>query len=285
MLVSPGKWKKTLLLLVLSVLPVFLIVLSVKTEGETWLLARTVSALLSPVQESFSALIDGAEKFWRGYIYLSGSSLQNFTLQREIEGLKAERSQLQELKNENNRLRSLLEYRKKNQGHSMKLARVISFSLSPQSDMLSIDLGTSDGVQKGMAVVSVDGLVGRVFRVFKNHSDVLLMTDRNSAIAGIDQTSRARGIVRGRGMSRSAACDLEYIPRSEIVNDRDTIVTAGMGEFFPKGITMGSVHVIDRTANYLFQKAEVTPVVKFSTLEEVLVVYRPSVDDVEPPAK
>ena len=68
-------------------------------------------------------------------------------------------------------------------------------------------------------------------------------------------------------------CDLEFIPRSEVINEGDLVVTAGMGGQFPKGVVIGKIKSVDKNANYLFQKAEILPSVAYSRLEEVLVIF------------
>ena len=274
---TPGTWKRNLVLLVAGVLlPLFLIFFSVKTGGETWILGRIAAAAVSPFQRAVIAGIDGVARAWKSYVWLAGASLQNVELRAENEELKSDRARDLEIELENRRLRELLAYTRANAGHEMRLARVVAGGTSLQSDTITIDRGTADGVAKGMAVVTVDGLLGRVQRVFKNHAEVLLITDKNSAVAGTVQSSRARGIVKGRGLVKGPTCDLEYIPRSEVVNEGDVVVTTGMGDFFPRGIIVGKVTSVDRTANYLFQKAVVEPAVKFLSVEEVLVVHKPA---------
>lgn len=273
---TPGTLKRSIFLLVLVVLPLFLVFFSIKTGGETGILSRTAAALISPFHGAVTYAVEGVGRYWRGYVWLAGAAFQNVELRKEIEELKAAQAHGLEVRLENNRLRELLGYARANAGHDMRLARVIAGGMSTQADMITIDRGTLDGVAKGMAVVTMDGLLGRVQRVFKSQSEVLLLTDKNSAVAGTIQSSRARGIVKGRGIAKGAPCDLEYIPRSEIVNEGDVVVTTGMGDFFPRGIVIGTVTSVDRTANYLFQKAVVEPAARFLNVEEVLVVHKPA---------
>lgn len=274
---TPGTLKRSMLLLVLAVLPLFLIFFSIKTGGETGLLSRAAAAALSPFHRAVTYAVDGVGRAWRGYVWLSGAAIQNMELRKENDELKAAQAHELDVELENKRLRELLGFARANSGHDMRLARVIAGGMSTQADMITIDRGALDGVTKGMAVVTVDGLLGRVHRVFKSQSEVLLLTDKNSAIAATVQSSRARGIVKGRGIAKGAACDLEYIPRTEIVNEADVAVTTGMGDFFPRGIVIGKVTSVDRTSNYLFQKAVVEPVARFLNVEEVLVVHKPAV--------
>jgi len=275
MLFGAGKWKRYALLTALAALPVIIIIFSIKNEGETFTFEDVFSNVLDPAKNAIFSTGGFVAKAWNTYFYLSGASTQNITLKRQLDQLKTEQSTLDEMVLENQRLLKLLEYKKNNPGNKLKFAKVTSFSLSPQNDMIVVDSGFADGISKGMAVISVDGLVGRIFKVYKDHSEVLLLTDRNSSIPGIDRSSRARGIVKGRGFFRDRHCELEFVPRSELLKEGDEIISAGMGEFFPKGIIIGKISMVNSVTNTLFQKAEIMPSVRFSNLDEVFIVTKP----------
>jgi len=275
MLFSAGKWKKYALLTALAVFPVVIIIFSIKNEGETFTIEDVFANTVDPVKEAIFSTGGFLVRVWNTYFYLSGASIQNLSLRRQLEQLKTEQSTLDEVVLENQRLLKLLDYRKTNPGHKLKFAKVTAFSLSPQNDMIVVDSGFADGISKGMAVVSFDGLVGRIFKVYKEHSEVLLLTNRNSSIPGIDRSSRARGIVKGRGFIRDRHCELEFVPRSELLKEGDEIISAGMGEFFPKGIIIGKISMVNSVTNTMFQKAEILPAVKFSSLDEVFIVTKP----------
>jgi rod shape-determining protein MreC len=122
-----------------------------------------------------------------------------------------------------------------------------------------------------MAVVSAAGVVGRLIGVTSHYAKVLLILDRNSSVDALVQRSRSRGILVGLGDGR---CSLRYVQRNDDVQVGDQVITSGMGGVFPKGILLGQVEKVQRGDAGLFQTVDVTPVVDFSRLEEVLVVLR-----------
>src|SRR5574337_611278 len=124
-----------------------------------------------------------------------------------------------------------------------------------------------------MAVVTPEGLVGRVVDVTPLASRVQLITDPESAVGVLVQRSRAIGVAAG---SQGGAIQIKYLPLTADVADGDRIITSGMGGVFPKGLPVGRVARSSRPANgALFQLIEAQPYADFSRLEEVMVLTRP----------
>ncbi|MDH3557772.1 MAG: rod shape-determining protein MreC, partial [Deltaproteobacteria bacterium] len=135
-----------------------------------------------------------------------------------------------------------------------------------------IDKGRSDGVTQDMAVVSAEGLMGRVIGVSSHHAKVLLILDANSAVDALIQRSRVRGVLVGLGVD---LCLLKYVQRNEDVQVGDQVISSGMGGVFPKGLLLGTVQEVVRGSSGLFQRVEVKPAANFNRLEEVMVVIQP----------
>ena len=149
---------------------------------------------------------------------------------------------------------------------------MVAFDPSGWFQTILIDKGRNDGVVLDMAVVSAEGLVGRVIGVGKHHAKVLLILDGNSAVDAYIQSSRARGVLVGLGRE---LCLLKYVQRNEDVQVGDKVISSGMGGVFPKGLLVGTVQGVVRGSSGLFQRVEVEPAVNFSRLEEVMVVIQP----------
>jgi rod shape-determining protein MreC len=134
-----------------------------------------------------------------------------------------------------------------------------------------------------MAVLSVQGIVGQIMESSGNFSRVLLITDPNSAVAAMAQTSRARGIVEGTG---SDGCILKYVHRSETLTEGDHVLASGLDGIYPKGTMIGTVSRVHRKEAKLFQEVEIQPSVDFNKLEEILVVCEKAIPEAalkEPP--
>jgi len=154
-------------------------------------------------------------------------------------------------------------------------ASVIARDPSGVVRSIVIGAGSAAGVVAGHAVLSDQGLVGRVTEVGASYAKVLLITDSASAVSALVQGSRATGIVRGQ---YGDALVMEWIPQSESVVPGDIVLTAGLAlgtelrSLYPKGLVIGRVVEVARAQNAAYQRAVIQPAVDLRTLEHVLVV-------------
>jgi rod shape-determining protein MreC len=148
-------------------------------------------------------------------------------------------------------------------------ARVIDSDRTSLFKTLLINKGTSEGLRVGLAVLTDQGVVGRIIETSWHASRVLLMIDENSNIDALIQRIRAQGILQGAG---AAGGNLKYISRTEEVLPGDVVLTSGLAGVFPKGLLLGVVTGVSRREGGLFQKIDVAPAVDFGKLEEVMTV-------------
>jgi rod shape-determining protein MreC len=198
-------------------------------------------------------------------------------LRAEVEALTAETARLDEVELENQRLRTLVDFREHLRGEALT-ARIIGRDATGLSRTLTVDRGEQDGIARGAAVLAPAGVVGQVFMVSPHAARVLLVTDHNSGIDGLVQRTRARGIIEG---TIDGGCGLKFVKRTEDIQVGDLVVTSGIDGIFPKGLPIGKVAAVDTRGKGLFQYAEVAPRVDPARLEEVLVTRGP-VETVEP---
>ncbi|MGD8382640.1 MAG: rod shape-determining protein MreC, partial [Syntrophobacterales bacterium] len=230
-----------------------------------------VVGITSPVQKVAHGIIEGIGNVWRGYFSLVGAQKENEALQRELHELKLKVNRLREADLANQRLRALLNF-KKSIATPLLPAELVAFDPSGWFQTILIDKGSNDGVAQDMAVVSAEGLMGRVIGVSSRHAKVLLIVDANSAVDALIQRSRVRGVLVGLGRD---LCLLKYVQRNEDVQVGDRVISSGMGGVFPKGLLLGTVQEVVRGSSGLFQRVEVEPAANFSRLEEVMVVIQP----------
>jgi rod shape-determining protein MreC len=180
---------------------------------------------------------------------------------------------LKEIEAENVRLRSLLQFRDANPSFTYKGGQVVGRIVAnePTSIVKSIliDIGSSNGIEPGMPVVTERGLVGRVTDVYRNAARVLLITDSSSNVNTMLQNTRLRGILRGRAGQLPI---MDYLPQDQQILVGDIVVTSGEGGSFPVGIPVGQVVEVEQNDVEMFQRAAVRTTVDFDTLETVLVV-------------
>jgi rod shape-determining protein MreC len=198
---------------------------------------------------------------------------RNVELEQLVAQLTVENLRLKEIEAENVRLRSLLQFRDVNPSYTYKggqvVGRVVANEPSSIVQSILIDIGSNNGIEPGMPVVTERGLVGRVTDVYGNASRVLLITDSGSNVNTMLQNTRLRGILRGRAGQSPI---MDYLPQDQPILVGDIVVTSGEGGRFPVGIPVGQVVEVEQNDVDMFQRAVVRTTVDFGTLETVLVV-------------
>ncbi|MFW6146957.1 MAG: rod shape-determining protein MreC [Thermodesulfobacteriota bacterium] len=253
---------------VFVVLSLILLSLSIG-KGFRWSpVEKLAIEVTAPIQKCFLGTISMVQDVWRNYLYLVEVRQENLRLKDQIDLLKLENSRYQEVLLTNKRLQDLLKFQD-NIDDPVVPAMVSGWDSSGMFKSIIIDKGSHEGMAVNMAVVSSEGVVGRVVSVSPHYSQVLLVTDRNSAIDGLVQRSRSRGMLKGRG---SDYCYFDYVIKTCEIEEGDTIVTSGLGGIFPKGLHLGRVEHVEDSSSKLFKDVRVIPAVNFNKLEEVLVI-------------
>ncbi len=228
---------------------------------------------VTPVQDHLSRLANDFSDVVQTFRDLQELRRRNEELQSLADSLMIENVRLKELESENETLRQLLQFTQANPADSYRAAEVVGHVIGQDpSNLLRyiiIDMGTNNGVTKGMPVITDRGLVGRIVEVSPRSSKVLLITDVSSSVNAIIQSSRATGIVEGKA---DGGLVMKYIPSPVTVNIGDIILTSGLGATFPKGLVIGQVTAVHKRDIEMFQQAEIKPTVDFDRLEIVLVI-------------
>lgn len=224
----------------------------------------------APLQRLLVWAGDEVRATWTAYVDLRDVHAKNEALTREVAALTEELQRLGEVAAENARLRPLVSFLESQPEVRMVTAPVIAYGPDPKFRGIRIGLGSADGLLPGMAVVTAEGVVGRLLNVYPEVADVLLITDPQSAVAVLSQRTRARASARGTG--DSGRLKIDYLVRSEDVEEGDLLVTAPSGGLFPRGLRVGRAARVNQPAHGLFKPADLIPAVDFARLDEVLVV-------------
>lgn len=189
-------------------------------------------------------------------------------LARRNAELTAQVAELDEYRLENENLRSLLgmagTYGMQGLG-----ARVIGVSSDDWSDTITIDRGGDDGVTVDMPVTDGYGVVGQVTEVSKNSATVRLVSDSDSEVSVVLQSSRAAGVLRG---SVDGSLHLDYVEAGTSVSVGELVVTSGLGGVYPKGLLVGTVASVSASPSDVYHSIVVTPIARTGNYEEVYVV-------------
>jgi rod shape-determining protein MreC len=238
------------------------------TQDESTRLIRVWAVdAVTPLEKVIVWFQQGISNLWHNYFYLRGVRQENRDLKLQIERLRIEQVRLNEDAEQARRLQALLGF--KEQFISKTLAaQVIGSSGSEQSRSIYIDKGTHEGVRPDMAVITAEGVVGKVLRAFKTTSQVLLINDQTSGVGSILEKSRLQGVLRGTPVGEVV---LEKVMSDETVQPGEKVVTSGGDQIFPKGLPVGTVTKVSPGPE-LFLNIRVKPAADLSRLEEVLVI-------------
>jgi rod shape-determining protein MreC len=227
--------------------------------------------IVRPIDAGFVHFTSGASGLVNDYLALVHVREENARLRIELARVKSDRARLAELEAENRHLSELLEL-KDVLGLNAVAANVIGSDATGLSHTLILASGEDDGLRPGMAVLSNQGVVGKIIAVSPHASRVLLIDDHNSALDGFVQRTRARGIVAGLV---DDGLILKYTDRSQDIRAGDTVVTSGLDGIFPRGLLVGTIKSVHREGPGLFLNVSIAPAVEFRGLEQVLIVTQP----------
>ena len=259
--------RKVFLVIVVIALPLLAVNMQRKSEEELWF-TKPFTWTAGWIQKGYSSFSSGVRGTTTMYVDLINIKVQNKELQRENMELRAQLGSMTELKMENERLGSLLGF-KRSSNLDLLAARVIGRDILADHYFITIDRGTQHGIRKNMATITTGGAVGYIYRTEPTTSQILLLTDRYAVIDAIVQRSRARGFVEGYGRDQAR---LKYLKRSDDVQVGDLIVTSGLKNIFPKGFPVGTVTSIDKSRYGMTQEVEMKPIVDSMNLEELFIV-------------
>jgi rod shape-determining protein MreC len=228
--------------------------------------------VLAPVQTGLTWLGRQGSYLVSLPVSMVGAAARSQALEQEVERLESEKIQFNEYLLENQRLTALLDYKQVMiNNYNFQIASVIGRDPGNWFGTLTLNRGSGEGVMENMAVLTPDGLVGRVITVSFSTSEVLLITDPRSGVGSLIQDNRTTGIVEGVAGS-SGMARMIHIPNNAMVEIGQAVVTSGQGSIFPKGIPVGVINNIHNDPSGLFLIADILPYANLNKLEEVLIV-------------
>jgi rod shape-determining protein MreC len=248
-------------------LQVLLLAVQIKRDSQGRLIRVWTVGAVSPFERAGAHGISHVRDTWNHYFALQNTSRDNEQLKRENDSLKLQITQLQSKAAEADRLAGLLKFRQTNVDVPMVSARVIGGSADSASQTIYLDRGSRDGIRQNMGVITPDGVVGKVIESYRDTSQVLLLTDKDSGVGAMLVDSRIQSPVGGTG---EPLLVMKYIPNDDDVNSGERVVTSGMDRIFPRDLPVGTIAEI-KPGNP-FKQIRVRPAANLERLEEVFVL-------------
>jgi rod shape-determining protein MreC len=224
---------------------------------------------LVSVQEWFSTRSQAIQEFLAAPRDLVTLRTRNAELEAQVSQLQTQVIDLQQRVNETEILAALVDFSRANPESSYKAASVIGRDPSPFLHYVIINRGSNDGIQRGMPVVTNEGLVGRVDAVIADAARIQLITDPASSVNIHLKNANTDALLIG---SVTGDVSLDLISQDAVVNSGDLILTSGLGGGFPPDLIIGQVVNVRKLPAELFQQATVQPAVDFSRLQIVLII-------------
>jgi rod shape-determining protein MreC len=267
MVAIPSRHKSLFLLAGVIVLQVLLLAVQIHRDSQGRLIRVWTVGAVTPFERAGATGIGGIRGAWRHYFALQNTSRDNERLRHENDTLKLQLNQLQSKAAEADRLATLLTFRQAHQSIAMVAARVIGTSADTASETVYLDRGERDGIRRNMGVITPDGVVGKVIESYRDTSQVLLLTDKDSGVGAMLLESRIQSPVGGAG---EPLLSMKYVANDDTVNVGDRVVTSGMDRIFPRDLPVGTVTQIKPGTP--FKQIRLRPAANLERLEEVIVL-------------
>jgi rod shape-determining protein MreC len=239
-------------------------------DGKSVSLIRMwATATVTPFERVAHAIGSGVHHTWANYVDLRHVRQQNQDLQQQLTRMRIEQAAIAEDALQGRRLQAMLGFRERYVGSTIA-AQVIGTSGSEQSRVLTIDKGSHDGLRPDMAVITPDGIVGKLRDVFPTTAQVLEINDQSSGAGVILASTRIRAILRGTVGGRAQIGNLTADSR---IKPGEQVLTSGGDQVYPRGLPVGVIESISPDPDHQpYTAILVRPAVNLDRVEEVLVI-------------
>ncbi|MBI4445379.1 MAG: rod shape-determining protein MreC [Acidobacteria bacterium] len=259
--------KPFVFLMVLVLTNLFLLSVQIRNEQGLTLLHSWELTLFTPMASSIHGVTSKIENAVSRYVYLHNAQQENERLIHENAQLKLELIQLRGLKSLFLRARDYELIRNQYVFDTLPVA-VIWRNARFYSQRFVVNAGIAQGVMRDAAVITPEGIVGRIWAVSRDSSEVELLTNNGAAAGGMLNDSRMQGVVQGNG---SELLNWNFIPNYEQVKVGDLVYTSGTDRIYPRGLLIGQVLKSEKS-RMIYRDVVIRPRPDYSRLEEVMVV-------------
>lgn len=239
-------------------------------EGKKVTLLRTwVIGAIAPVEKLLHGVGLNIRSTWSSYIDLRNTRQQNKELKDEVARLRLEQAELAQDALQGQRLQTLLNFQR-HYVTSTVAAQVIGTSGTDQSRVLYIDKGSADGLKPDQAVITPDGIVGKIRETMKHTSQILLINDPTSGAGVLLASTRIRGILHG---SQDGHVVINNLTPDSRIKPGEKVLTSGGDQIYPRGLNVGTIQSITPDPDHQpYTLIAIKPAANLFQLEEVLVI-------------
>ena len=237
-------------------------------------LSSGLGSAINPLQKVVYSIGDRVKGTLDFFLNFSKVKSENKDLTKENVELKNKLLEYDKLKEENERLREVLNFKNSKDNYDYIGTEIIGYSGESFSDGYIIDKGENDGLKKGMVVISDKGLVGQVTSTGSNWAIIESLLNENIAVSVmVNSTRETTGILKGYvTRNNNGLTKVTNLPLDSEIKEGDIILTSGLGQIYPKEIRIGEVISVEADEIKVMKTAIVKPYVDFNKLEELFVI-------------
>ena len=274
------KNKLAVTVIVLSVAFLGIIIFTVKSDSKNPI-SGGVGTVLNPVQKVVYTISDKVHDVFDFFYNFSDVKNENNDLKKKNLELENQLVEYNELKRQNDVLRGIVDFSKENNQYKYIGTNIIGKSGNSFVEGYTIDKGSSEGIKKDYIVISPEGLVGVVTEVHSNWSKIQTLLNENVAVAATIEgdSNSGDGIVKGYINGSEMQAEITNLPMNSTIKEGETVVTSGLGGYYPKGIRIGEVTSVQSDDVKVMKTAILKTYVDFNNLQELFVVVPPSERD------
>jgi rod shape-determining protein MreC len=236
---------------------------------EATLSRRWISATVTPIERILHGSSTSIRGIWSNYVDLRHTRQQDAQLKLDLARIREEEASFSEDAAQGRRLQKLLDFKQQYVSATVA-AQVIGTSGSDRSRLILIDKGSADGLKPEQAVITPDGIVGKLRDVFPHTAQVLLISDPYSGAGVILASTRIRGILRG---SVDGEVQIKNLTADSRIKPGEQVLTSGGDLVFPRGIPVGTIQsIVPDVQHQPYTAITIKPAANLTELEEVLVI-------------
>jgi rod shape-determining protein MreC len=264
-----GRHRDFFIFLAVMLAQLLLLSVQITRNHNVRLIQEWTVAVITPFEKSVQWVMSGTRNSWNHWTGLWKAQEENAELRRELASAQTRLQRFSGQASEAESLRALLDL-KKSLPMETVAADVIAASPGERSGAIFIDKGSKAGLTPDLAVITPEGIVGKIAAVFPHSSQVLLITDPSSGVGCMFEKTGVEGVLRG---GQKVLPELRYIRNDQSARPGDRIVTSGLDQIFPRGLTVGIV--VQTSRGDVFQNISVQPAAGLDRLQTVLVIKKP----------
>jgi len=263
-----SRYRNLTVLLIVIASQLLLLAYQVRTNRDVRLIRVWTVSTVTPMAQVLEAVRQNTFGLVENYFVLLGVREENQKLRRELGQQKIQNHFLRTELSTADRAKALSAFAQETPSKTIA-ARIIGDGTGPNSATVFVDRGSGSGIERGMAVITPDGIVGKVVESYPAASLVQLITDPAFAAGVVSQKNHIHGTLKGLGHSQAI---VDYVQNEEKVDVGEWFYTSGYDRVFPRGFPVGQASVVRNGRSV--KEIYIRPSGLVGGLEEVLIVLR-----------